>query len=99
MTNQVYVISLNSHDYASLEEFGPPLFMTRGILDLRNHVKYEAMMETHIKNSNPSDYLMFNGPSLMCGIALKLWLKQHPTAKVLIFNGVRNKYTCYEIER
>ncbi len=90
---KVYAVNLNDKDYSGAEEYGDIIYMTEGVLDLRKAHTYEQKIRNFLKNSTEEDYLLLSGPTLICCLAINVWLDNHKQCKVLYWsNGKYQEY-------
>lgn len=81
---RVFVTNFAGHDYASAEQYGELVFITKGYISFQSldRVKY-SVMEAIVK-STPQDYLLLSGTPVICAIAAVAWFCLHREVKLLI---------------
>lgn len=86
---KVFVINKSSHDYSKAEEFGQLIFMTEGSLNRFAVSKMFRTFEPFIGESQPTDYLLLSGLSVMCSVASAMFAAKHQRLNLLIYKPDR----------
>lgn len=95
----VYAVNYSALNYSNAEQFGEVVYMTKGVLDLDKLDYYDSIISKYLQDSVEEDMLLFSGSNLVCGIALKNWLKLHPTCTVLYWEKKKREYCKKVIKR
>lgn len=94
----VYVINKSSHDYSEAERFGELIFLSKG---RRNKLAVASMyreFEESLKHSEPTDYILTSGLTIMNIIACAIFALKHKRLNLLIFHvDERNKDGYYKM--
>lgn len=93
--SKVYVVNKSCHDFTSAEDFGDVVFMTEGALDRFNTSKMFRAFKPFIERSDPSDYILLTGMTVMNSIACAMFAKKHGKLNLLIYKDRRGGKGLY----
>jgi hypothetical protein len=81
----VYIVNKGCHDYTDAERFGNLIFLTAGSFNILSTSKMYRKFSEGLKNSQPSDYIMPSGLSIMNAIACSIFSVMHGRLNLLIY--------------
>jgi len=88
----VYVVNRSSHDFTDAHRFGDVVFLSEGIQPRyeTNHIyrQFKPLLEV----SEPHDYLLLTGLTVMNVIAASIMAVQHGQINLLIHKAETNSY-------
>ena len=82
---KVLVVNRSSHDYSKAESFGELTFMTEGSLNRFATSKMYRVFKPFIDRSEPLDYILLSGLSVMCSVACAMFAAKHGRLNLLIY--------------
>lgn len=83
--SKVYVVNQSTHDYSNAEKFGDIEFLTKGNFHILNTSRMAREFIVALKYSNPNDYIMPCGLSVMSLIAGGIFILMHKRINLLIY--------------
>jgi len=93
----VYVVSRSCHDFSMAEKFGHLIFLSSGPINLTSTSKMYRKFYQILKNSEPTDYILPSGLSIMGMIACSIFSVLHGRLNLLIYQySTRLKQAHYE---
>lgn len=92
MAGKVYVTNYAGHDYSVAEKFGKLVFVTRGYISFQSLDRVKYAVSEGIKGSEPEDYLLLSGTSIICVLAAIAWYHLHKYVRLLVWDM---KGDCY----
>lgn len=81
----VFVINKSCHEFGPAKEYGQLVFMTEGALDRFNTSKMFRSFKPFIDRSQPEDYLLLTGMTVMNAVACAMFSHKHGRLNLLIF--------------
>lgn len=89
----VYVTNRSpTHDYSPAEKYGTVAFLTSGNYPIFRIERLQEEMIEILIHSQPSDYLLPSGGSVIVGMAMAIWLQLHKEVKLLLWDRARDEY-------
>jgi hypothetical protein len=82
---KVLVVNKSSHDYTQAKEFGDLLFITEGSLNRFATSKMYRLFEPFIAASQPGDYILLSGLTVMCSMFCGMFAAKHNRLNLLIY--------------
>lgn len=92
----VYVANHGGFNYDPARQFGTLVFMSKGFIVSSTLDDTFKRFKELINSSSPTDYLLLSGSSLICSIALHLWISKHGKCNVIHWAG--QEYQVYNYE-
>jgi hypothetical protein len=93
--NKVFIPNAGGHDYSSAERFGEIVVMSEGIIDKFKVTSMLRLFTKILKDSEPSDWVMMTGPSVMCTIACSVFTSIHNRLNLLIWRYEKDNQHRY----
>lgn len=88
----VYVANLGPHDFSEAEEYGDIVYLTKGPTS-NQPAKLAQEIVAGLSDSDPDDYLVLSGPSLVCGIVATVFALMHGgRLNLLLYRGPNQPY-------
>jgi len=78
-------VNRSSHDYSGAEDFGDLIFMTDGSLRRFSVSRMCRLFEPFIRRSEPYDYILLSGMTVMCSVACAMFAAKHGRLNLLIY--------------
>lgn len=100
-TNSVVFISNKSkeHDYSKAEEYGVIRAITSGNYAFFKTIRLRDEIVATLVYSKQEDYLLLSGSSVIAGMCMSIWLMQHETVNMLLYDRKVRKYVKREFSR
>jgi len=96
--SKVFVLNeLESRDYSTAIPYGELIFVTKGYVNLHDLGQLRRKLDSLIKFSNPSDYVIVIGPSVLIMLFGILWFQKHGLMNVLAWNSQVKGYVPFVI--
>jgi len=92
MSKKIYVINRASHDYGEAERFGHVEYLSEGPINRYATNKIYRQMEDKLNQSNPEDYILLTGLTVMSSIACAIFAHKHGRLNLLIFRPDSHTY-------
>lgn len=89
---RVYVPNKAFHDFSPAEEYGDIVFLTKGLLPLHSVNQLHKIFDKGLRHSEPSDYLLVSGPSVLSAIISSILTQKHGCINFLLYDRRKNKY-------
>ena len=89
---KVFVVNKSCHDFSKAESYGKIIFLTTGSV---NRYATSAMFrefEKELKNSNPDDYILVSGMTIMSTIAGAMFARKHKRLNLLVWKSRDKDY-------
>jgi hypothetical protein len=84
--SKVYVVNRGCHDYSKAEEFGPVVAMSDGAFSRFATGKIFRQFQSFVQASEPDDYLLVSGLTIMTSIAVGMFAVKHGKVNLLLHN-------------
>lgn len=97
MSNKVFVTNMSGYEYESAEKFGDLVYVTQGFIKLDKLDNLKKLFKKFIDSASAEDYLLLSGNTLVCALAVHLWMEKFGTAKVLHWNFNTKEYDLYTL--
>lgn len=81
---KVYIANFAGHDYASAEQYGELVFITKGYISFQSLDRLKYSVVESLVDSSPRDYLLLSGTPVICAIAAVAWFHLHKEVRLLI---------------
>lgn len=88
----VWVINRSAHDYSGALRYGEIRHMTTGPFDRYATSRIFRAMSNVLAYSNPEDYILLNGLTVMACIACSIFAVKHNRLNLLLFRPADNSY-------
>lgn len=89
----VYITNRSpSHDYTSATKYGAIRFVTSGNYPVFKTSRLQEEIIEAIAYSQPTDFLLLSGSSVVAAICIAVWLEMHGNAKILLWDRIQNEY-------
>ena len=85
----VYVVSNSAHDFTEAKKFGKLIFLSEGAMNRYHCNNQHRQFMEHLKNSEPEDYILLCGLSVMNSIACAAFACKHDRLNLLLFRKGR----------
>ena len=96
----VYITNRSaSHDYTSATKHGAIRFVTSGNYPVFKTSRLQEEVAEALAYSQPSDYLLLSGSSVVASICVAVWLEMHSTCHILIWDRVQDVYVLRIISK
>ena len=89
---KVYVINRSAHDYSGAERWGDIAFLSEGPVNRYATNKIYRMSKEVLAKSNPDDYILLTGLTVMAVIASAIFAVRHKRLNLLIFRPNSHSY-------
>jgi hypothetical protein len=89
---KVFVVAKGYHDFSAAEQHGELVFLSTEIV---NRTAVSNMLREffpRMEGSNPEDYIVITGLSVMCSIACVIFALKHKRLNLLLFDAAGDKY-------
>ena len=83
---KVFIINDSGHDYSGALNFGELVVLTQGIVG-KLHVTYMYRSMCRLLDSEPDDYILMCGPSIMQAVACSIFAYKHGGLNLLIYKA------------
>lgn len=95
--SKVFVTNYAGHNYDKAKDFGEPVNITVGSVNLRSLDRVKLDIAQAIAESDPEDWLLLSGIQIIAVIASTLWLHKHKKCKMLIWerNETEGRYKTF----
>ena len=84
---KVYVINKSGHDFSEAENFGDLCYLSEGSINRYAIARMYREFCGTLNKSQPSDYLLITGLTVMCSIACSIFARLHGRLNLLIFRN------------
>jgi len=82
---KVFIVNDSGHNFDSAKKFGELVYMSRNMIDkYRTNDMYRTFTK-FLKDSEPTDYILQSGPSIMNAIACSVFAVKHGRLNLLIW--------------
>jgi len=95
--SRVYVVNKGGHDFSAARHFGTLIFLSEGSVSKFATSKMYRTFVRLLNKSNPTDYILITGYTVMSVIACSIFARKHGRVNLLIFDGVAS-YSRRSIE-
>ena len=95
MRPKVYIINKGCHDYSLAKEFGRLIFLTEDPFNRFSTSRMYRVFKEKFKSSQPQDYILISGLTIMTSIACAMFAKKHGRINLLLYNSGPNKVEHY----
>ena len=94
MTHKTVWISNRSrdHTYDAAREFGSPKYITQGNYPIFKTARLREEIIDALVYSEPDDYLLLSGSSVIAGLCMAVWLALHGKATLLLYDRKVGEY-------
>lgn len=94
MTPSVVFITNKSstHEYSPAGKFGAIRFVTMGNYPIFKTRRLQEQIASVLVHSQPTDYLLLSGSSMIAALCLGIWLNIHKEARILMWDRSQNEY-------
>lgn len=82
---KVYVVSGSAHDFSSAKKYGELVFLSKGPINRYGVNNIHRQFESILKHSNPEDYILICGLSIMNAVASAIFARKHGRLNLLLF--------------
>lgn len=86
---KVYIISKSSHDYREAEKYGKLVFLSEGRMNRFCTNNIARQFEELMRESNPEDYILQTGLTVMNMIATAIFVAKHKRLNILLYDRGR----------
>jgi hypothetical protein len=83
----VYILSRSTHDYSPAKVFGNIKYLSSGPLGRYNVTNMARLFTEVLKHSNPDDYILITGMTVMSCIACAIFVAKHGRLNLLLFRA------------
>ena len=84
---KVFVLNRGAHDYTKAGRFGELVYISDGMLSkLSTGIMYR-MLNEHLAQSEPDDYIVLSSLTTLCSIACGIMAAKHGKVNMLIFTN------------
>ena len=87
---KVFVVNKGSHDHSDAERFGELVFLSEGSINRYNCNSMYREFEPKLRESNPEDYILPTGLTIMSAIACGMFADLHGRLNLLIYKASRS---------
>lgn len=91
----IFVVNKSCHSFTAAEEFGSIIYMTEGALERFNTSKMFRSFKPFIDRSQPEDYILLTGLTVMNVIACSMFSAKHGRLNLLIFKDQKGGEGLY----
>lgn len=88
----VWVINRSAHDYSGAAQWGNVAFMSDGPVNRYATGKIFRVLNEPLKKSQPNDYILLTGLTVMACIACSIFALKHKKLNLLIFRPATHTY-------
>jgi hypothetical protein len=93
----VFVVSNGGHDFSKAKQFGPLIFLSSGTVNKFHITEMAREFAAILSISEPEDYLVLNGPTVMSCVACSIMAQLHGKLNLLLWKkGQDNNLDHYE---
>jgi hypothetical protein len=89
---KVYVISKGYHNWEPAEFYGELIFLSTTPLGRTSVSNMVRMFEPVLEESEPDDFIVISGLSVMCSLACAIFAMKHSRLNLLLFDAATEKY-------
>ena len=94
---KVYIVTRGHHDFSKAERYGELVFMTEGLISVKQiGVMIRTILE-HLRDSTPEDYVMIYGPTMMVSLLCSIFVLRHSVLNILIYNQETERYMLHRV--
>ena len=98
--NVVYISNqAKQHDYSPAREHGILVAITSGNYAIFKTDRLREEIIGALTLSTPNDFLLLSGSSIIAGICMAVWLLQHETVNLLLYDRSARKYVKRSFSR
>lgn len=87
---KVYIINKSCHDYSMAEKYGEITYLTESSYNRFSTGKMFRSFKNGLKDSNPEDFLLISGLTIMSSIACSMFAAKHKRLNLLLYNSGPN---------
>ncbi len=88
----IYIINRSVHDFSDATRFGDLVYLTEGNFNKFETSRISRAMKPILEVSEPFDYILISGLSVMVGIACSMFAVRHGKLNLLIFDQKTKSY-------
>ena len=96
---KVFIVNKGGHNHTDAERFGELVFLTEGNINRYSVNSMYRRFSTFLKNSDPDDYILITGLSVMSSVACSIFSHLHGKLNLLLYKTTRGKKEGYYVER
>lgn len=83
MSQKVWIANSSGHTYTAAEKFGELKIITNGHIDFTQLERVKIIVASTVIESDPEDYLLLSGATIVCVLCALLWIAHHGKIKLL----------------
>ena len=87
----VFIINSGTHDYSAAQKFGKLIVLSKGYFNRHDVGKIARQFAVILNQSNPDDYLLVSGSTIMNSVASAIFAHTHGVLNLLIFKKLPDK--------
>lgn len=85
----VYVVNKGCHDHSDAERFGELVYLSEGAVNRYAVAEMYRKFVEAMKESQPSDYILLTGLSVMSSLACAVFARKHGRLNMLLYKATR----------
>jgi hypothetical protein len=89
---KVYVVAKGYHDWSAAETHGELVFLSTEPFGRTSVSNMMRTFEPVLEESEPEDFIIISGLSVMCSLACSLFVLKHRRLNLLLFDAATEKY-------
>lgn len=92
LNRKVYVSNFSNYEFHGAAKYGTIHYLTAGTVNLARPAALIKKILPKIKQSDPEDYLVLSGASVLCAIVFNTWMQYHGKVNLLVYYRKRDAY-------
>lgn len=89
---KVYIVAKGLHSWAAAEQYGELVFLSTAPFNRTAVSNMVRQFAPALRSSDPEDYIVVTGLSVMCSLACVLFAMRHKRLNLLLFDAATEKY-------
>ena len=89
---KVYVVSKGLHNWSAAQPYGELVFLSTAPIGRTGISNMVRMFAPKLKRSEPEDYIVVTGLTVMCCVACVLFALRHKRLNLLLFDAATDRY-------
>ena len=89
---KIYVVAKGLHSWDLAAEYGELIFLSTAPIGRTGISNMTRLFAPVLANSQPDDYILITGLSVMCSIACTLFALRHKRLNLMMFDAASEKY-------
>lgn len=89
---KVYIVAKGLHSWTAAEQYGELVFLSTSPIGRTGVSNMVRLFAPKLKGSDPEDYIIITGLTVMCSIACTLFALRHKRLNLLLFDAAGDKY-------